>query len=130
MKPKLPKNIRIGGLDFKVVPIRGELNESRTTVGNYRPHAQVIGLHEGLTDQALGNTLIHEVLHALFSHQGLDESSIKECEEFTVNSFANGIAMIMRQNPKLMGQIQALIDGRPRKTSRAVTRTRSKPSKK
>ena len=62
--------------------------------------------------QQQANTLIHETLHAIFYEQAMGESRVGEYEEYIVTCFANGLAAVMKQNPKLMAELQKIIDGK------------------
>ena len=53
------------------------------------------------------NTVLHEALHAIWRHMSMD----KDIEEHYVTLIANGLATLIRDNPKLFPAIQEMLNG-------------------
>lgn len=95
-----PRFLQIGAYIFEVVPIS---SIEFFTAGNYgyTDHIQqVIGVHEGCTPQNQANTLLHEVLHAIYWDRAISQSDMHE--ELMTWVGANGLCAFFIQNPKAM----------------------------
>ncbi len=66
-----------------------------------------IKIKKGMGAQEKGNTLFHEILHAIFTERGLIYS-VKE-EEKLVTAMTNGIIDFIRDNPKYFKRLMRLI---------------------
>lgn len=106
MATKLTK-VRVGSVTYKIRYAKGEYDNS-SKEGYCKPGE--IAILADLTKGREAQTVLHEILHAVYDQQGLNVK-YKDEEEFIVTCFANGISMLMRQNPKLMQYLQSLIDG-------------------
>lgn len=99
-KIKVPSSIKIGYLDYTVLPISAEHAELRNIEGELRHTKQLIEYDESLPLPIAANTILHECLHAIIIMQGItfEES---ETEEKLVNSLANGLSSLFKDNPDL-----------------------------
>ncbi len=52
------------------------------------------------------DTLIHEILHAIYSQRGIYTADNRGEEEHLVHQFAGGLTEVMARNPKLVDWIQ------------------------
>lgn len=97
---KLPRTIRVGYIDFKVREMPAQVKLE----GDCYDHTALIRVK---TRRRPGrhavNTLLHEVVHAIFYTQGLHEVKglDSDLEEMLVNSFTNGLSQVLRDNPEL-----------------------------
>ena len=51
------------------------------------------------------NTLTHEILHAVFDQMGLNSIFQDEQQELICTAIANGLCMVIKDNPKISVQI-------------------------
>ena len=93
----LPKKIRILALDYQV----GLMDEEEKRVGKYLGHCKnneaTISIDDRYNSQVQGNTLLHEILHAVSHHMGKWDLSVEQ-EEKVVDGMATGISIVMREN--------------------------------
>lgn len=96
---KLPRKIRIGYLDYKVV----EMPASAEVEGDHDPRRRVMRIRtRRRPPQYAFNTLLHEIGHGIFYTQGLqDIPGIEGSEEMIVNIFMNGLSQVLRDNPEV-----------------------------
>jgi hypothetical protein len=66
-----------------------------------------IRIKKGMSPQEKGNTILHEVLHAIFTERGLMYST-KE-EEKIVMTMTNGFIDFIRDNPRYFKRILKLL---------------------
>lgn len=91
---KIPKKIKVGGIHYKVKLVNqistgtdycGLCNESNTTIEilkNYKRHVQE-------------EILLHELLHAIFSHCDLEQ------DEHLIEVLAQALHMVIKDNPEM-----------------------------
>ena len=93
---KIPKILKVGGHQYKV-EITKTYNESKGSNNWGRTnHVKLkIYLDEGLVESKKEETFIHELLHAVDSHQG---NILKESQ---VDKIANGLYMVLKDNKLL-----------------------------
>lgn len=108
MAPRLPKKIKVGLVTYPVL-IEDDLHHKGD---------KVYGLKRGSTwdiildpkshpkPLMLCDTLMHEVIHALFDHYGLnDVHQLGEKEEHIVMHLSEGLLMVFKDNPKFLSYI-------------------------
>lgn len=96
----LPKTLRIGYETYTVIPMASTAEDE----GSFSSEANTIKAKvEGRGSRAIANTLLHEILHGIFYQSGLGETC--QQEEAVVNSLANGLSQVMRDNPEAMRRI-------------------------
>ena len=98
--PRLPfKSIRVG---YQEVRIK-DVNTSNGEFGRYHGGNGIMQLDMNKHDHGereLANTVLHEVLHAIFRQQGLREIKIlDDHEELMVTGLANGLTQVFLDNP-------------------------------
>ena len=97
-----PSVVKIGYQDFAL--LFEELN-----VDNAGHYGITHTVHSNIRVTNMGNavekinTLIHELLHAVFHTQGIKLD--RDTEETVVNSTANGLTALIRDNPRLIHYI-------------------------
>lgn len=98
MKP--PKKIRVGPCDWDVV-LKDEFldDDDDIQLGAATISDLEIGIRKDINKQIEQETLMHEVLHAVFAQSGVDLSHNKE--ERVVAAISPYLLMLLRDNPKL-----------------------------
>src|SRR5262249_9512432 len=98
MKP--PRKIKVGPLDITVVMAAKGLKVHGDDVwGAYTPREFKIEVEKGQTPSRERVTLIHELLHAIYTETGL---KVGDDEEKIVSLFASSLCMVLRDNPDLV----------------------------
>lgn len=93
----LPSRIKIGAADYELVI--GPINDS-DEYGNCDTHAQRITISNNQTAQSAGDTVLHEIIHAIWNESGL--AFIKRPdEEAIVRITATWLKLVFRDNPDL-----------------------------
>ena len=66
LRVKIPKTIKVGGLDYKIKWVIPTDKESGEEVwGWWRNHPRIIEIHPEADDCQVSSTFIHELLHAI-----------------------------------------------------------------
>lgn len=97
--------VRIG---YKTIDIKFIENPMADCVGMYKRGEGKIFIDQSLSPDEKLNTIIHELLHAVYHLYGLPADD--DTEERYVNTLANGITEVILRNPKLLQHLKALID--------------------
>lgn len=95
MKDNTPKNIKIGPIDYTVHKLSVKDN-SQYGVCLYRH--QRIYITPNMTHQQASDTLLHEVLHAIWNEAGLDHIPDLN-EETIVRTIATWLRAVIVDNP-------------------------------
>ena len=78
--------------------------------GQYDNRKGLIEIQEGLSNQKLLNTLLHEISHAIVDISGLNKSGAPlekdDDEEIVVHQFANYFLAMCRDNPWFLDYIK------------------------
>lgn len=98
----LPKKIKVGARDYSldVVSI-----DKGSRMGECDTMKGTIEVEETLDNKAIITTLLHEIFHAIRNELGLQHKNIDD-EELVVGPLSTGFAAVMRDNPKLIAEIQ------------------------
>lgn len=94
---KFPKKLKVGPYDYKVLGWDTQAWAAGRR-GECDPLNKIIRIADGLPDQLRTETLIHEILHSVYSTMHIND---EDDEETTVTKMATGLAMVFRDNPKL-----------------------------
>lgn len=95
---RLPRSIRIGPLDFKIVKL-GE-QEAKQVYGFLSSDKQTLGLAPTFaSDAQMADTVLHEVLHGIFHTSNIKG---RDGEERVVSALATGLIQVFRDNPKFL----------------------------
>ena len=94
-----PSIIKVGAFDIAVKswPIFNASDER--SFGQFRPASLEIAICDFLPERRQAETMIHEILHAIWHVWALRQSSD---EEVVVGSMAQGLAAVFRDNPDLL----------------------------
>ncbi len=89
------KSVRVGPSDYSV-----EYKSNIDYSGLTDREMQRIYIADVGSEKYKTNTLIHEILHAIFYEQGLTNEYKMKDEERIVLNLANGLHQFLRDNPK------------------------------
>jgi len=103
MKKKADMVIKIGGMDIDVFFIPGD----GEAFGDFTYLQCQIRVDNRLEGAALVDTLIHEVLHAIYAmgklkNKAQSEDELEEQEERVVSVMATYLTQVLRDNPHLV----------------------------
>ena len=94
---KLPKSIKVGCYTY----VLKEWCSSKTALSDHGgcDHANLeIGVDVSRAPEQTANTLIHEILHAIWHVWGIEKG---DSEERIVNKAANGLQAVLNENGEL-----------------------------
>ena len=92
------KSIRVGSYDVKVTPLTVE--ETEKCLGIFHKNEMRMGLADKYaTKQMEAQIVLHELLHAIYEVMGIHA---KDGEERIVAQVSQGLAQVIRDNPKLI----------------------------
>lgn len=100
---KIPKSIRINGVDYEVIEVPNLANGNSLAYGHIDYENTTIALNpdcQGHQKKCL--TLVHEILHGIRHHGGIE---IRD-EERIVDLFAQGIYQVLQDNAKALFDIK------------------------
>ena len=97
MKGKVPNKIKIGAVDYTVHELKVD---DRTQYGVCLYDHQRIYLSQNMKHQQASDTILHEVIHAIWSESGLDHIPDLN-EETIVRTLATWLRIVLRDNPEL-----------------------------
>lgn len=103
---KVPNNIRIGGVDYKIKIVPNLRDGTENLAGCIDYYNSEISLSD--TDnnghQARCITLWHEILHGIANHAEMDFS--KSDEEHIITVLAKGIYQVLQDNARVLYDIE------------------------
>ena len=105
MSVALPKGIRIGPFAYKVVSKRAELNQRRVDyaerdlVGQCDHRELTIAVDSALAPAVQRETLLHEVMHAIYALVGAEGQKLTE--EETILRIVPSLLDTLQRNPEL-----------------------------
>lgn len=97
---KAPDSVRVGYRDFPMRPMTELEHRIGNCSGYFTPRFGILYLDSWPSPQETVNGVIHETLHAIWNVHGLGGEDA--LEEQTVNSLANGLTQVIRDNPELV----------------------------
>ena len=93
---KIPSEVRIAGVDY-LVTIREGLNDGKNILrGQIIYDKSLIELNPTQGHQVMSQTLIHEILHGVFYHYGIEMEEKKE--EEVVERLTHGLYQVLQDN--------------------------------
>lgn len=104
---KIPKAISVGYRTYGVNPLETADHEMTEKYGWCDKVNNQIYIYTNSEPMVVADTLVHEVLHAVWFYMGLDD---KHDEEAVVNRLATGLSTVMYDNPDLVDFIKYCID--------------------
>jgi hypothetical protein len=100
----LPDKIKIGPFTYKISIVEGLVDEDGDECFGLHSFAdQTIYLLKGLPLAVLSSTLMHELLHAIWTTRALPK---RPTEERVVENFEVGLLSLFQDNPELIDIIQ------------------------
>ena len=97
--PAIPSKIRIGFRDYKVSCVKPSVMDDQPYLGRVFHLKGEIYIGEHDNQYEFVDSLLHEILHAVFKTQGIEDG---DNEERTVGMVASGLTGVFRDNPKLL----------------------------
>ena len=102
------KTIRIGGMDFEV-RVNPELSISENACGKISVNLSRIEIEPSMSQQRQAQTMLHEIVHGIIRTSRLgDVLQNSDDEERFIDGLAFGMLQVIRDNPDLIREIQAL----------------------
>ena len=96
------KSVRVGPFDVSIEKLEG--GEREKCLGMFSEEHMTIKIRESFTSKHIeAETLLHEVLHSVYAIMGVQQ---KDPEEKVVRQISTGMAMVIRDNPKLIAWLK------------------------
>ena len=105
----IPDKIKIGYRNYAIEKNDRVWNKQTDSYGQFLSKEGIICLSSEEDSISQANTLIHEILHGIVYQWGL-ESQLDDKEEQIVNTMANGITTVIRDNPWLLSFIKNKVE--------------------
>lgn len=105
---KLPEKVLIDDIEYKVDEVSNKELQltSEDLKGNYwgdtRYKKASIRVCEGMAEDEVKITLVHEIIHAILQERGFDQQNN---DEALVDGLAHALRMLAKQNPELIKEI-------------------------
>lgn len=99
MKVKFPKTVRILSRTYE---IGHEDRHQKDSLAYVHLREQYIFISQSMTKEEQLSSLLHEVLHIIYSITGFDHISGPKDEESLVRLFEPGLFSFMQDNPKIL----------------------------
>lgn len=109
---EIPQTIKIWGHNYKILkrkePKYSIGNEVRSALGLFHANEHKIIVKSTMTPTQEIETLIHEILHGVFYYSNVNAHTDhdQKIEEHYVDTIANGITLILKDNPELLDYIK------------------------
>ena len=93
---KIPESVRIGGVEYAISYVENLRNGNQLAYGyiDYDNCKIELSATDGIGHQKRCQTLLHEILHGVQQHAGLEI----ENEEAVIEMFAKGIYQVLQDN--------------------------------
>lgn len=106
----MPKRIKVGYVNYSVLPIDTIEAAEKRISGEARLMRNEIGCVPVLPASKMGNTMLHEILHCICWHHGIDEDDAKE--EQYVTLISNGLCSVMIDNPEFFAWLNKVLNAK------------------
>lgn len=122
MTNKIPDNVRIGPFTYTIAPLSAVEGGKHGMMGwNHFPTLE-IRYSEIVVPQKQAHTILHEILHGVWSTADLArKNEDPEVEEFYVTNLATALCDLIRNNPEVIAWISQTLAGPGEKTLHAVS---------
>lgn len=100
------KKVRINGHHYDLAYYDKSNIRKDECYGECQKHRNQILIAPNLNKSVEKETVIHEMLHAIWSEYSLDNFFPEEQEEVLVTTLAKGIHSVLENNPKLMNYLK------------------------
>jgi hypothetical protein len=95
-------SVKVGGFQYKIVYIQNLRDDDGKLDGRIHHGKTIIQVEDDLSPQAMPQTILHEVVHAIHVQIGRTEQNK---DESYVDALAHSIYQVMRDNPELVRMI-------------------------
>ena len=109
---KVPKNIKVGKVDYKVQPCTKHYATREKMYGCIHYGDEKILFSEGLNKTDTADVLLHELLHAINNEYNIRYTS-KRAQELVVNRLSTKLIHTLRDNPQLLEWLYNIIKTLP-----------------
>jgi hypothetical protein len=99
--PSVIKEVDILGKIYNVREVK-DMASVDDAVGKCKPEACQIWVAKDQHAQQQRDTLLHEILHGVWSEMGITEDVKEEQEETVVRRMGTGLLYVIRHNPELL----------------------------
>lgn len=106
---KYPASIKIGYREYLVVEV--EATNMPGLDGHTKHDPPQITMSNAVSPTRAASTLLHEVLHGIYQHYAMDEGGITE--ERTIETFSNGLATVIHDNPGFAAWLAEHLEPKP-----------------
>ena len=96
---KLPEKIKVLSQDYEIKIMSPDISKELKVLGSCDNALATITIDDQCDSQQQAATLIHEILHAVSFLMAVEVKDFKD-EEDMVSPMSNGLAAVMRDNPK------------------------------
>lgn len=114
---KFPRKLKIWGHEYRVLkqkdPKTFDGNNSTSVLGWCSNNEQAIAIKTSMPASREAEVLLHEVLHAVAYNTGLfwTYPNKHDLEEHVVDTIANGIILVLKDNPTLIDYFKENLHG-------------------
>lgn len=99
---KIPESVRINGIEYNIRLVK-DLNDGNSILQGMIDYIKSeIHLNDGYGHQSKCITLLHEIIHGILYHSGID---LGEMEEKTIDILAYGIHQVLQDNGRKLFDI-------------------------
>jgi len=99
---ELPKNVKVSYSNFAISDCSETIARKEEMMAECCVETSKIRVFPVTSKHEMCNTVLHEILHAICWTQGLSSTLSSATEEKVVIAMANGLTLLMRDNPELM----------------------------
>jgi hypothetical protein len=104
----MPQRLRVGPFDYTVQSWPSREASAAERFGECDRFNNVIRVRDDISEQRSAETMIHEILHAVWDTQGLGDN---DAEERIVTCLALGLSQVIRDNPDFVAWMQQNLEG-------------------
>lgn len=105
---KVPATLKIGPFNYDIVLDAAQHNAFRVkdgqdldSIGNTDTAGQKIYIQSDLPYEVLSETLLHEIMHAIYYNSAIEHMK-EPSEEVIVSLISIGLFSVLKENPKLV----------------------------
>jgi len=109
-KPELPSSVKIGYSTYEIEVLDHKVAYAKGCLGEINFDNGVIKIDTSATKSSVANTLLHEIIHAVYQAASAREVS-NPTEEYLTCMYANGLTQVFVDNPDILTFIKESCDG-------------------
>lgn len=103
----MPATLRVGPFDFRIESWSSREASAADRYGECDRFNNVIRVRDDLNGQRTAETMIHEILNAVWGTQAFEGD---QNEESIVTGISLGLAQVMRDNPEMIAWLQQKLE--------------------